>query len=117
MASRPYKAWTREQISERISEYSSERERLIALSQQNDREMTKLENSLWYEKKKIFGRIERLKKEPDLEHLKKNLHLSSIGAKLSGRRAEIAKDTEQLELEMRIRDSPELVAEFGPGAD
>lgn len=122
---RPYRDWTRRDIDARIQKHGDERAHLMSLAQKNDEERKSHDDSLWVdqtvETKKLFGRIERhverVKIKEDMSHMARSMQLISFSKSLSEERIVLAQDVQVLEFELHIRDTPELVEQFGAGAD
>lgn len=94
---RPYQDHTRTEIAELLQECTSDRANVMRLIAEHDAQPVP------------GGR--------DLDSLKAQLAANNYGGELQDRRGDIARRVQELQLELHIRDTPDLVAEFGPGAD
>lgn len=107
----------RSDIAERLAAHSEERRRLQEIERKNTVELEAHDASLWTETKKMFGRVERRKAQPDAQHRVKSLQLLTFSKQLSEEQLANAEDVQALEFEIHVRDSPDLVKQLGPGAD
>lgn len=115
--SRPYRDLTRAQIAAKQADNDNSRAQLNAFREELHRKSAEHDEKLWVEVKKMFGRVERKKSDPDLEHMKVSIQLNSQSLEVTNMLTAIAQDDQALQFELHIRDTPELVQQFGYGAD
>lgn len=115
--SRPYRDLTRAEIAAKQADNDTSQAQLKAFREELKRKSTEHEEQLWTEVKKMFGRVERRKSDPDLNHAKVSLQLSSQSLEVNKMLIAIAQDNQALQFELHIRDTPELLQKFGHGAD
>lgn len=94
---RPYQDKTRTEIAQLLGECASDRSIVMALIAEHD--------------------AQPLPRGKDLESLQAQIASNNYGGELQDRRGEIARRVQQLQLELHIRDTPDLTADLGPGAD
>lgn len=117
MSNRPYLGLTRAEIAAKKADNNQSRAHLGGLRTDLEKQLAKHQEPQWVEVKKMFGRVERTQVKPDVDHMKVSLQLTHQSISLTQMLTELAKDDQALEFELHIRDSPELVQQFGPGAD
>ncbi|MDR6507753.1 hypothetical protein [Arthrobacter oryzae] len=117
MSNRPYLDLRRAEITAKQADNNQSRAHLNGLRADLDRQLAKHNEPQWVEVKKMFGRVERTQVQPDIDHLKVTMQLTHQSTTVTQMLTELAKDDQALEFELHIRNTPELVQQFGPGAD
>lgn len=96
--SRPYQHLLRSEIADELEENQAERDRL-----------EKIVDGLQSELDAIRGK--------DAESLKRSMALNRQMTELNYQIIALLKVVQDFNFELHVRDTPELVAKFGPGAD
>ncbi|WP_434970472.1 hypothetical protein [Microbacterium sp. bgisy207] len=102
---RPYQTWTRAQIADRTLEIATAKTELdahIARVKSGDIDVSDL-----------AGRGH----SPEMLETIKSMRRSNIIIELTNQHISYSKEQQALNFELHVRDSPDLVREFGPGAD
>lgn len=117
MSNRPYLGLARAEIAAKKADNAQSQAHLGGLLADLDKQLARHQEPQWVEVKKMFGRVERTQVKPDADHMKVTLQLTHQKLSLTQMLTELFDDDQALEFELYIRDSPELVQQFGPGAD
>lgn len=95
---RPYQHLRRAEIAELLQENQQERDRLQAISDRLDAEADAISGE-------------------DVASIRRRMPLVHQSTEATKLRIALLEQVQDINFELHVRDTPELVAEFGPGAD
>lgn len=102
---RPHQTWTRAQIADRMREILDAKAELDAQSERI--ESAEIDVSDQADRGHSQGMLEAIK----------SMRRSTLQIELSNRHIAYSKEQQALNFELHVRDTPDLVEQFGPGAD
>ncbi|MGC4804193.1 hypothetical protein [Micromonospora sp. DT233] len=114
---RPYQNYTRAEIARELEKIRREREFIISASGKLEAEMKEDEQSLVTVEKNFWGGSKTVKREKTAHEKAKEIANLGKQLELARTRNKLAKTVQDLNFELHVRNSPELVREFGPGRD